>query len=74
MFEKTTGRLPSAKELKTLDEYLMSQKKAYHEKPKEITDFLSPGMFKAHYKTADMAAFTALARVLLNLHESITVY
>ncbi|MCH2205277.1 MAG: PSD1 and planctomycete cytochrome C domain-containing protein [Lentisphaerales bacterium] len=74
MFEKTTGRLPSAKELKTLDDYLLSQKIAYNEKPKEITDFLSPGMFKAHYKTADMAAFTALARVLLNLHESITVY
>ena len=74
MFEKTTGRLPSAKELKTLDTYLLSQKKAYQDKPKEIADFLSPGMHKAHYKTADMAAFTALARVLLNLHESITVY
>ena len=30
MFEKTTGRLPSAKELKTLDDYLLSQKKTLY--------------------------------------------
>jgi hypothetical protein len=74
MFEKATSRPPEKEELQTLTKYFESQLKHYKANPNEIEPLLSAGMYKAHYKSPEMAAYTALARVLLNLHETITVY
>ena len=74
MFEKVTGRMLTDQEQSTLMTYLEAQKKAYEGKTPEIEKFLTAGMHKVNYKTAELAAYTAVARVILNLHESITVY
>jgi hypothetical protein len=74
MFEKVTGRLPSAKEHSTLSQFLESQKALYKAEPKKATELLSIGMFKEQYNNPETAAWTSLARIILNLHESVTVY
>ncbi|MCM8536881.1 MAG: PSD1 and planctomycete cytochrome C domain-containing protein [Lentisphaeraceae bacterium] len=74
MFEKTIARQPSQEELSTLHSYYQKELKNYQDKKKEVNDFLSIGMHKTHYKSAEVAALTTVARVILNLHESITVY
>ena len=74
MFEKVTGRLPSAKELSTLSSFLVTQKAIYKAEPQKATELLSIGMFKGQYNSPEAAAWTSLARIILNLHESVTVY
>lgn len=74
MFEDATGRIPSQLEQKTLVSYYNQQLKHFQKTPQAAIDILTSGMYKAKHSGAEIAAWTSVARVILNLHESVTVY
>jgi hypothetical protein len=74
MFEQVTARLASTQEQAVLLEYLKKQKKFFKENPKEAVAILTTGMYKVQNSGSDIAAWTSVARIILNLHESVTVY
>ena len=76
MFEKCTGRPADAQELTELTKFIEQELAFYSNKEAKAKEILSIGLKKADPKldTKELAAWTSLARVLLNLHETITVY
>ena len=74
MFEDTTGRLPSQKEQQTLIDFYNKQLKHFQLSPQSGIDILTTGMYKPKHSGAEIAAWMSVARVILNLHESVTVY
>lgn len=74
MFEDATGRVPGQEEQKTLVDFYNQQLKHFQNSPQAAIDILTSGMYKAKNSGAEIAAWTAVARVILNLHESVTVY
>lgn len=74
MFEDTTGRLPSQKEQQTLIDFYNKQLKHFQHSPQSGIDILTTGMYKPKHSGAEIAAWMSVARVILNLHESVTVY
>ena len=74
MFEDATGRVPTQQEQKTLVDFYNQQLKHFKETPQAAIDILTSGMYKAKHSGAEIAAWTAVARVILNLHEIVTVY
>ena len=74
MFEDVTGRVPTQQEQKTLMDFYNQQLKHFQHSPKDVIDILTTGMYKPKNSGAEIAAWTSVARVLLNLHESVTVY
>ncbi len=74
MFEDATGRVPTQQEQKTLVDFYNQQLKHFKDTPQAAIDILTSGMYKTKNSGAEIAAWTAVARVILNLHEIVTVY
>ena len=74
MFENVTSRLPSSQEQTVLLDYLKKQKAFFAKNPNEAVALLTTGMYKTQASGANIAAWTSVARIILNLHESVTVY
>ncbi len=68
------SRPPRDEELSSLTEFLETQRRNYAEKPDEAKALLSTGFSQPEIgeDPANLAAWTHLCRVLLNLHETIT--
>ncbi|MBL8231305.1 MAG: DUF1553 domain-containing protein [Bryobacterales bacterium] len=73
-FRLTTGRLPQAKELKLLQALAAKQQAHYAAEPGAAAALLQVGDSKsaAGYKPEELAAWTNVASVILNLDETIT--
>jgi hypothetical protein len=73
-FRLTTGRAPESQELATLERTLHSLRTDYSKNPGDAAAFLKVGEAPAAtgIPSAELAAFTALANVLLNLDETLT--
>ncbi len=74
-FRLAMNREPKAKELESLASFLTKQRETYREAPEEATKLLSIGIApKADLDATEHAAWTQVARVLLNAQETITRY
>src|SRR5262249_14406456 len=73
-FERATSRLPRPEELKVLLGLLAKHRKDYAADPKAAEELLKLGDTPApkDVPTAELAAWTSVCRVLLNLHETMT--
>jgi hypothetical protein len=75
LYIRSLARLPIAQEKKSLLNFLKSQRQAFGATPEEATKLLATGLRPAPKGNAvELAAWTSLCRVVLNLHESITRY
>ncbi|HQR06653.1 MAG TPA: PSD1 and planctomycete cytochrome C domain-containing protein [Gemmatales bacterium] len=75
-FERVLSRKPKAAEKESLLKMLATQRKYYQEKPDEAEALLKVGYAVQHRTVTvpELAAWTNMVRVLLNLHETITKY
>ena len=75
-FHRVLSRSPKAAEKESLLKLLTSQRKYYQEKPDEAQALLKVGyaVLPPSLKTPELAAWTNVMRVLLNLHEVVTRY
>ena len=73
-FETATGRKPKAEELSVLTELLSKHRRQFAAKPAEAKKLLAIGDMPApkDLSVPDLAAWTSVCRVILNLHETIT--
>ena len=74
--ERALARPIKPKELKSLEEFLALQREHYRSNPDEAKKLMNVG-FAPEPKGADeseLAAWTQVCRVVLNLHETITRY
>ena len=77
-FRQCTARGPSAADLKTLLEFLQKQKDRFAAEPEQNAIQLATGSLEgklelpAHVAVSDVAAWTAVTRILLNLDEVVT--
>jgi hypothetical protein len=73
-FERATGRQPRPPEAKVLLAVLEKHRKDYAAKPDEAKKLLAVGDAPApdDVPPAELAAWTSVCRVVLNLHETIT--
>jgi hypothetical protein len=73
-FRQTVARSPLPDELQTLRSLLENHLRDYRDDPKAAADFLKVGLWTAPegLDPAELAAWTDLARALLNLHETVT--
>jgi hypothetical protein len=75
IYLRTLARLPRDKERQSLMAFLAQQKSAFSTTPEEAAKLLATGLLPPPEKTdPDLAAWTSLCRVILNLHETITRY
>lgn len=75
-FQRALGRNASSKELKSLKQFLVTQRDHLKADPDEASKIQKAGLAPTP-KEADateLAAWTSLCRVVLNLHETISVY
>ena len=72
--QQALQRIPNANELKTLSDLLAQQLADYQTEPTAATELLKTGAapVAASLNPSELAAWTHVARVLLNLHETIT--
>ena len=70
---RVTGRAPSSVETAVLLDLLARDRKHFSAQPSAAADFLSIGNWHpaTHVDPTEWAAWTSVARVLLNLHETI---
>jgi hypothetical protein len=75
-YEKTLCRPPREKERDSLLAFLAEQRSYYHANPDDAKKLEHAGMAPrpADIDVAELAAWTNLCRVILNLHETITRY
>jgi hypothetical protein len=73
-FERATGRRPEGPEAAVLIEVLEKHRKDFAEKPEEAKKLLAVGDASVPENVApdELAAWTGVCRVILNLHETIT--
>ena len=73
-FRLVTARQPTAAELSVLREALMSDSKRFRQDPDSAKRLLQVGESSNpdHHDLVELAAYTELARLLLNLNEAIT--
>jgi Protein of unknown function (DUF1553)/Protein of unknown function (DUF1549)/Planctomycete cytochrome C len=76
MTQQVLQRDATAAEMKTLQDLLNRQLLEYGGNPKAVDELLSVGAFEnpPPLNRAEIAAYTSIARVLLNLHETVTRY
>ncbi len=72
--QQTLQRQPNAKETKVLSEFLQTQRDHYNANPKAAQQLLTVGQkpIDNNIDPAELAAWTSVARTLLNLHEFLT--
>jgi hypothetical protein len=70
------AREPKAGELESLGKFLATQRDFYQTKPDDAKAFLKTGLSDPGegLDPAELAAYSQLCRVILNLHETITRY
>lgn len=70
------SRDPKSGELESLAKFLTTQRETYKTKPDDTIAFLKIGLSDpgTGQDSAELAAWTQLCRVILNLHETITRY
>ncbi|HWB05019.1 MAG TPA: PSD1 and planctomycete cytochrome C domain-containing protein [Verrucomicrobiales bacterium] len=76
-FRKALARVPSDTERKGLLRFLEKMRAAYRERPDDTAKLLDTGFAPKPDAAADkieLAAWTSVCRVILNLHETITRY
>ena len=75
-FAKTLARPPKPREVESLTAFLAEQRKYYEANPKDAEKVLKVGIAPApsNGDKAELAAWTMVGRVILNLHETITRY
>ncbi len=74
-FRLTVNREPKQKETEALALFLTKQRESYKATPEDATKLLATGLApKAELDPVEHAAWTQVARVLLNTHETITRY
>jgi hypothetical protein len=76
-FRKALLRVPSTKERSGLLTFLGSMRSAYRERPEDAVKLLNTGFAPnpdASVDKIELAAWTSVCRVILNLHETITRY
>ncbi len=74
-FLRAVAREPSERELESLEQLFREQREYYRNHPQDAEQLLAVG--NTHAGTAsseDLAAWTQVCRVILNLHETITRY
>lgn len=73
-FRLATGRMPTGRELEILRKTLSRELEAYQKTPEAAGKLLAVGAYKApgSIKPVELAAWTTLASMLLNLDETIT--
>ena len=73
-FQQTLGRHPTAEESAPLLKFVAKQRATYAAQPEQATALLSVGQAPppADAQRQEIAAWTQVCRVLLNLHETIT--
>ncbi|WP_422928882.1 PSD1 and planctomycete cytochrome C domain-containing protein [Singulisphaera sp. PoT] len=76
LFEKALARPPKPKERESLTAFLDAQRKLYRERPDDAKALVRAGLAPAPSTPApdELAAWIAVCRVVLNLHETITRY
>ncbi|WP_133796454.1 PSD1 and planctomycete cytochrome C domain-containing protein [Prosthecobacter fusiformis] len=75
IFLRTLARKPKAGEMQSLLGFLKSQREVYQAAPEDAEKLLSAGLRpRPSGDLAEMAAWTSVCRVVLNLHEMITRY
>ena len=74
MFRRVLTRTPTADELKTLSDLHVKHLEKYKADPKSAQALIAVGQSAVpkDVDAAELAAWTSVARVLLNLHETIT--
>jgi len=75
-FHKALARAPKPREQQSLFAFLQQMRIAYHERPQDAQNLIKVGIAPLD-KTSDpieLAAWTSVCRVLLNLNETITRY
>ena len=72
--QQTLQRQPSAEEIKVLSEFLRTQRDHYNADPQAAQKLLAVGQkpLAPNVDPAELAAWTSVARSLLNLHEFLT--
>jgi hypothetical protein len=75
-YQRALGRVPKSKEIGSLNRFLAEQRAYYKENPGDSTKLLGVGARPAAsaIDEAELAAWTQVCRVVLNLHESMTRY
>jgi len=74
-FELAMNREPKEKEVAALTDFLTEQRNTYQSAPEDAAKLLAVGLApKAALDPAELAAWTQVARVLLNAQETITRY
>ena len=70
------SRDPKSSELESLAKFLATQRETYKAKPEDAGAFLKIGLSNLGIgqDPSELAAWTQLCRVILNLHETITCY
>ena len=76
VFRKALARSPSLSEQHSLEQFLAVQRQAFRESPSEAERLLGVGHLPppSRRDPVEVAAWTAVCRVVLNLHETITRY
>ena len=75
-YARALSRAPKDKEKQSLLEFLKSQREYYNPNAEEAAKLLKTGIVPvpAPIKAPELAAWTQVCRVVLNLHETITRY
>lgn len=75
-FRRTLSRDADANEIRVLEDLYRSQLEQFKQTPAQADELLKVGArpVAANVDVAELAAWTAVARVMLNLHETITRY
>ena len=75
-YQKALGRAPKSKETASLKKFLGEQRAYYKENPEDSKKLLNVGSSPppAAIDETELAAWTQVCRVVLNLHESVTRY
>ncbi|CAN5609951.1 PSD1 and planctomycete cytochrome C domain-containing protein [soil metagenome] len=71
-FARATGRTPNAEETKVILTVLAKHRKEFAANPEDVKKLLAVGEAKVPAESAELAAWTSVCRVVLNLHETIT--
>ena len=74
MFRKVLSRTPSPPEIEVLQDLLKAHRKEFAEDNAASAQLLKVGLHPAmdKFPATELAAWTSVARAMLNLHETIT--
>jgi hypothetical protein len=76
LFERVLVRKPNDRERESLLKFLESQRQEYATRPEDTAKLLKVGLAPVPHDlpATELAAWTSVCRVTLNLHETITRY